>query len=157
MILATGQATNNREETALNIFDKCFYLHQHIESDLAEIERLKQLAQQIPTTDPAKEFVGGGFSSGSRFSKIIEKAIDMEADLMQAIEEKLDFEREIYRLMDGLDPLSALVLRKRYIKGMSVKDIALELDLSERRVHDIKSRAIKKCEESHTTSPNSAV
>lgn len=136
----------------MNLFDKCFYLHQHIESDLAEIRRLKKLAQEIPATDPAKEFAGGGFSSGSKFSKLIDKAIDMEADLMKSIDMKLDFERQIYALMDQLDPLSALVLRKRYIEGMAVRDIARDLDLSERRVHDIKSRAVKKCEELHAAS-----
>ena len=136
----------------MNIFDKCFYLHQQIESDLAEIKRLKRLAAEIPATDPSKEFSGGGFASGSKFSRLIDKAIDMEDELLRSIEEKLDFEQEIYNLIDELDPLSALVLRKRYIEGMSVKDIALDLDLSERRIHDIKSRAIKKCEESHTLS-----
>lgn len=136
----------------MNIFDKCFYLHQHIESDLVEIRRLKTLASEIPATDPAKEFTGGGFSSGSKFSKLIDKAIDMEESLLRSIEEKLDYEREIYQLMDSLDPLSALVLRKRYIEGMSVREIAIDLDLSERRVHDIKSRAIKKCEELRATS-----
>lgn len=141
----------------MNIFDKCFYLHQHIESDLAEIRRLKVLASEIPATDPAKEFVGGGFSSGSKFSKLIDKAVDMEDALLQAIEQKLDYEKEIYALMDQLDPLSALVLRKRYIEGMAVRDIALDLDLSERRVHDIKSRAVKKCEELRTASYTSEI
>lgn len=141
----------------MNIFDQCFYLHQHIEADLIEIERLKKLASALPATDPAKEFTSGGFARDSKFAKLIDKAIDMENELIRAVEMKLDFEREIYKLMDTLDPLSALVLRKRYIEGMQIKDIALDLDLSERRVHDIKSRAIKKCEESHTTSPQSAI
>lgn len=136
----------------MNLFDRCIYLHRQIESDLAEIKRLKRLASEIPATDPAKEFAGGGFSSGSKFSKLIDKAIDMENDLLLAVEQKLDFEREIYALIDQLDPLSSLVLRKRYIEGMSVKDIAIDLDLGERRIHDIKSRAIKKCEELRTAS-----
>lgn len=141
----------------MNIFDQCIYLHRQIESDLAEIKRLKRLASEIPATDPAREFSGGSFSSGSKFAKLIDKAVDMETSLLRAVEEKLDFEREIYALMDQLDPLSGLVLRKRYIEGMSVKDIALDLDLGERRVHDIKSRAIKKCEELRTVSHQSAI
>ena len=136
----------------MNIFDKCTYLHKQIEADLAEIKRLKRLAQEIPAVDPAKEFSGGNFTSGSKFAGLIEKAIDMENDLLEAVEMKLDYERQIYKLLDSVDPLSGLVLRKRYIEGMSVKDIAASLDLTERRIHDIKSRAIKKCEESHTGS-----
>lgn len=131
----------------MNIFDKCIYLHKSIETDLAEIKRLRELAREIPATDPAREFVGGGFSSGSRFANLIEKAIDLETDLADAIEEKLDYEREIYELIDSLDPLSALVLRKRYIEGLTISQIAEQLELTERRIYDIKSRAVKKCEE----------
>lgn len=131
----------------MNIFDKSIYLHKCIESDLEEIKRLKKLACEIPATDPSKEFVGGGFSSGSRFSKLIEKAIDLETELADAIEEKLDYEKEIYKLLDSLDPLSGLVLRKRYIEGLTISEIAEDLDLTERRIYDIKSRAIKQCEE----------
>lgn len=136
----------------MNIFDACMYLHKSIECDLEEIERLKSLAKQIPTADPSKEFAGSGSFSDCRFANLINKALDMEAELLATIDAKLDCEREIYKLLNTLDPLSALVLRKRYIEQMSVKDIAIDLDLSERRIHDIKSRAIKKCEESHTGS-----
>lgn len=131
----------------MNIFDKSIYLHKCIESDLAEIKRLRELAREIPASDPAKEFVAGGFSSGSRFAGLIEKAIDLEAELADAIEEKLEYERELYKLIELLDPLSSLVLRKRYIEGLTVAEIAESLGLTERRVYDIKSRAVKKCEE----------
>lgn len=141
----------------MNIFDACKYLHKVVECDIAEIERLRRLACQIPTSDPAREFTGGGSRSQANFAFIIEKAIDLEAELMDAINKKLDYEREAYKLLNTLDPLSALVLRKRYIEGMTVKEIAIDLDLSERRIHDIKSRAIKKCEESHTVSLPSVI
>lgn len=131
----------------MNIFDKSIYLHKCIETDLAEIERLKELARSVSSPDPSQEFIASGFTSGSRFSKLIDKAVDLEAELAEAIEEKLDYEREIYKLIDNLDPLSALVLRKRYIEGMRVEDIALDLGMTSRRIYDIKSRAIKKCEE----------
>lgn len=131
----------------MNIFDKSMYLHKCIEADLAEIKRLRELAREIPATDPAREFVGGGFSSGGRFAGLIDKAIDLETELADAIEEKLDYEREIYSLIDKLDPLSGLVLRKRYIEGLTVAEIAEQLDLTERRIYDIKSRAVKQCEE----------
>jgi RNA polymerase sigma factor (sigma-70 family) len=131
----------------MNLFDKSIYLHKCIEADLAEIKRLRELAREIPTTDPAREFVGGGFTSGSRFAKLIDKVIDLETELSEAIEEKLDYEKEIYQLLDQLDPLSALVLRKRYVEGLTVAEIAGHLGLTERRVYDIKARAVKKCEE----------
>ena len=136
----------------MNIFDKSIYLHKCIEADLAEIRRLRELAREIPASDPAKEFVAGGFSSGSRFAGLIEKAIDLETTLADAIEEKLEYEREIYKLLDQLDPLSGLVLRKRYVEGLTVAEIAEDLDLTERRIYDIKSRAVKKCEEFHSIS-----
>jgi RNA polymerase sigma factor (sigma-70 family) len=131
----------------MNIFDKCIYLHKSIEADLEEIKRLRELAKEIPATDPAREFVAGGFNSGGRFAGLIDKAIDLETELADAIEEKLDYEREIYALLDELDPLSGLVLRMRYIEGLSIAEIAERLNLTERRIYDIKSRAIKKCEE----------
>ena len=141
----------------MNIFDQCIYLHKCIDTDLAEIKRLKRLAQEIPATDPSKEFSGGSFSSGSRFSALMDKAMDIETMLIESVEAKLGYEREVYALIEGLDPLSALVLRKRYIDGLSIKEIALDLEMSERRIHDIKSRAIKKCEESRTASHQSVI
>lgn len=130
----------------MNIFDQIYYLHQHIKSDLAEIEKLKKLAKEIPATDPSKEFSGGAFSAGSRASRLIDKAVDMEQMLMEKIEQKLDLEIQVYSLLDRLDARSALVLRKRYIDRMSARDIARELNLSERRVHDIKAHAVAECE-----------
>lgn len=141
----------------MNIFDKCIYLHKAIECDLAEIERLRKLAAQIPATDPSKEFSKSGFRTQARFAELIDKAVDLETKLIEMINEKLDYEREIYNLLDRLEPADALILRKRYIEGMTVKEIAFDLDLSERRIHDIKSRAIKKCEESRTVSPPSVI
>lgn len=131
----------------MNIFDKCIYLHKSIEIDKKEILRLKELATEIPAADPAKEFVAGGFSSGSRFSKLIEKALDMADELARAVEEKLDYEREIYGLIESLNPQEGLVLRMFYIDGMEIADIAESLGLTVRRIYDIKSNAIKKCEE----------
>lgn len=130
----------------MNIFEEVYYLHRHIDSDIAEIKRLKKLAGEIPATDPSREFSGGAFSAGSRASRLIDKAVDMEAMLQDKIEQRLDFERKVYGLLDKLDPRSALILRKRYIEGMQVRDIARELDLTERRVHDIKSAALKECD-----------
>ena len=141
----------------MNIFDKCIYLHKSIETDLAEIKRLRELACEIPATDPAREFIGGGFSSGSRFAALIEKAIDLETELAESIDEKLDYEREIYGLIDKLDPLSGLVLRKRYIEGLTISEIAEQLELTERRIYDIKSRAVKKCEELRSISGGNVV
>ena len=141
----------------MNIFDKCVYLHKMVKCDIAEIERLRLLATQIPTADPSREFTRGNPKSQAKFAEVVDKIIDLEADLMAAVDEKIDYEREVYKILNTLDPLSALILRKRYIEGMAVKEIALDLDLSERRVHDIKSRAIKKCEESRTVSLPSAI
>lgn len=141
----------------MNIFDECIYLHESIETDLAEIKRLRTLAKEIPATDPSKEFVKGGFTSNSRFSGLIDKVIDLESELEAAIDEKLEYERQIYKLIDSLDPLSALVLRKRYIEGLSVREIAEDLKLTERRIYDIKSRAVKKCEELRVNSLNNTL
>jgi RNA polymerase sigma factor (sigma-70 family) len=144
----------------MNIFDQHRYLLETIDEDLQEVERLKRLAKSIPTADPSKEFVGRGFISGARYTELVDKAIDMETTILDMTNEKLDFEREIYALLrqlDRIDPQGALVLRKFYIKNITVKDIAIQLDLSERRVHDIKSRAIRKCEELRTGSLPSVI
>jgi RNA polymerase sigma factor (sigma-70 family) len=137
----------------MNIFDKSIYLHKSIKTDLEEIQRLRELAQGVSVSDPSREFVGGGFSTSGRFTGLIEKAIDLETALAASIEEKLEYEREIYKLIEQLDPMSALVLRKRYIEGKTISEIAEDLNLTERRIYDIKSRAVKKCEELHSISP----
>jgi hypothetical protein len=143
------------EEIRMNIFDKCRYLHDAISADLEEIERLKRLAKTIPTADPSKELIGGGFASGARYTELIHKAMDLETTLLDMVDARLDCEREIYDILnrlDTVDPLGALVLRKFYIQEMTVKEIAIQLDFSERYIQDIKSRAITKCEKLRTTS-----
>ena len=139
----------------MNIFEKCRYLHDAINDDLEEIERLKRLAKTIPTADPSKEFIGGAFSSGARYTELIHKAMDIESTLLDMVDARLDCEREIYNILnqlDDIDPLGALVLRKFYIQDMTAKDIAIQLNFSERYIQDIKSRAIGKCEKLHTAS-----
>ena len=131
----------------MNIFDKCIYLHKSIELDRKELARLKELATEIPAADPAREFVGGGFSSGSRFSGLIDKALDLADELARSVEEKLDYEKEIYSLIEHVNPQEGLVLRMFYIDGMEIADIAESLGLTVRRIYDIKSNAVKKCEE----------
>lgn len=142
----------------MNIFDRCIYLHKSIQCDLDEIKRLKRLAMEIPATDPSREFIGGGFKAESRHERLLIKADELGTYLLDKIEEKLEYEERIYRLIEELDdPPGALVLRKRYIQGMPIKDIAKDLGLSERRVQDIKANAIKQCEKLHSISCDSAV
>jgi RNA polymerase sigma factor (sigma-70 family) len=130
----------------MNIFDKFLYLQEIIEDDMAEINRLRQLATEISGVDPSKEFVSGGFVSDARYTGLINKALDLAAELEEQVEKKLEYEREIYKLLEELNPLDALVLRRFYIQRQTIREIAYALRKSERRIQDIKSNAIKKCE-----------
>lgn len=133
----------------MNIFEQYTHYRRSIEIDQERIARLRESAYKTPTSDPAKEFSGGGFSQGSRFSRIIDETTDMEQLLKETIGNMLQCQAEVYRRLkelDAVDSKGALILRMRYIQEKSPEEIAVELRLSKRRVQDILSRAIKKCE-----------
>ena len=133
----------------MDIFEKYTTLAKLIESDMEAIKRLKAMAASIPTADPSREFISGGPIVQSKFSDLIDKAVDMENELVREIGEYLDAKKELYDILKKISPVHALVLRYRYLDGLTYEEIAEKLDCSVRHVYNLKNAAIKECEEFH--------
>lgn len=133
----------------MDIFDKYATLDKLIESNMEEIKRLKEMAASIPTIDPSREFISGGPIVQSKFSDLIDKAVDLENELIREIGEYLDAKKELYDILKKISPIHALVLRYRYLDRLTYEEIAEKLGCSVRRVYNLKNAAVKECEEFH--------
>ena len=127
----------------MDVFNKYILLDKLIDSNMEEIKRLKELAAAIPTADPSKEFISGEPAIQSKFSDLIDKAVDMEDELVKEINEYLDCKKELYSVLKKLDnPAHALVLRYRYLDRMTYEQIAEKLGCSVRNVYNLKNAAL---------------
>lgn len=127
----------------MDIFNKYLMLDKLIDSNMEEIKKLKELAAAIPTADPSREFISGGPIVQSKFSDLIDKAVDLEDELIKEIDEYLDYKRELYEIIKKLkNPAHALVLRYRYLERLTYEEIAEKLGCSVRNVYNLKNAAL---------------
>ncbi len=131
------------------MFNKYIFLNKKINCNLDEIARLRELAETISTSDPSREFISGGPQVQCRFAEIVDKIIDLENDLANEIAEYVEYKKELHQLIKKLSPVHELVLRYRYIEGLTIEEIAEKLDCSVRHVYNLKSAALKECERLH--------
>jgi DNA-directed RNA polymerase specialized sigma24 family protein len=129
--------------------EKLLVLHQLIETNMAEIKRLRELAIALPAVDPSKEHVKGGPLVQSKFANIIEKLVDLEKDLYAEIEEYVDYEKEMLEVIAKMPPEQGLVLKYFYIEKLPVEYIARKLGVTVRHVYNLKSAALKESEKFH--------
>lgn len=129
----------------LNILIKCYYLPQLIASKTEEIKRLRELSQSIPGGDPSREFIPGGPQVQCRFAEIIDKAIDLESEILDEINELLDLQKAAHEIINAVqDDTERLILQYYYIDRLDMEDIAEEIGYTLRQTYRIKKKAVEK-------------
>ena len=129
----------------LNILIKCYYLPQLIASKTEEIKRLRELSQSIPGGDPSREFIPGGPQVQCRFAEIIDKAIDLESEILDEINELLDLQKTAHEIINAVqDDTERLILQYYYIDRLDMEDIAEEIGYTLRQTYRIKKKAVEK-------------
>ena len=129
----------------LNILIKCYYLPQLIASKTEEIKRLRELSQSIPGGDPSREFIPGGPQVQCRFAEIIDKAIDLESEILDEINELLDLQKAAHEIINSVqDDTERLILQYYYIDRLGMGEIATEIGYTLRQTQRIKKRALEK-------------
>ena len=118
--------------------EKYIVLRKLIESDIAEIKKLRELSAALGTADPSKEHVSGGPLVQCRFAEIIDKIVDLETKVREEIKEYLDMQREVRDQIAAVkDPIYRMFLRYKYIEGLSHEDIAIKMGYSVRQIYRI--------------------
>ena len=113
-----------------------------IESDIAELERLRALAYSIQAVTGG-ERVRSSRRSAANFTAVIEKIELVEERLNDEIDAYVDKKEEIRRVINSLTNADErLCLKLRYLDFCSWVDIAEKMAYSERQVYRLHDRAI---------------
>jgi hypothetical protein len=137
----------------LAFFEKAITIPQLIESKMAEIKRLKALAYSLSAVSNEGERVQASKNTDCKYAELINKAVDLEMEILEDAQEMLDHQREVGRVIDKLsNPICRLVMRDLYIDGLSVKEVAKRRSYSERRIYYFRDVSLEECKKFHIIS-----
>ena len=136
-----------REETITNAKEylkQAYRLNELIESDLAELQGLRDLAANISGANYGGERVQGGGAPGSRIEETVMKIIALEAEINREIDRYVDLKAEIRRAIDAVpSPNQKLILRYRYVEFLPWGEIQSRMGMEERRIFELHGEALK--------------
>jgi DNA-directed RNA polymerase specialized sigma subunit len=129
----------------MHILEKSYWLPNLINSKTAEITRLRELAMSIPSSNFEQEFVSGGPKVQCRHAELIDKIVDLEAEILEEINELVDCQKEARQIINSIeDPTERMVLQYYYLDRIEMADIAAEMGYSLRQLYRIKAKALSK-------------
>jgi hypothetical protein len=142
--------TTANPEVEVTNRDKIIYLKQYIILDrkidrmIADLERLRgKLGKLTPTWGDMPS--GGGSLYKSVDIALIDKIVDLEAEINHKIDRVIDLKREIEQLIESIDDeREKLLMSYRYLDGMTFEWIASEMHYHWRYVHKLHVRALGK-------------
>lgn len=134
--------TNNRAK--INYLKRYIILDKEIDRMIADLERQRSRLGKITPT--LSDMPGGG---GSIYKSVdialIDKIVDLEAEINHKIDRVIDLKREIEQLIESIDDeREKLLMSYRYLDGMTFEWIASEMKYHWRSVHKIHVRALSK-------------
>lgn len=128
---------------------QAYLLNELIDSDLKELENLRDLSTSI-TSDTSKERVQSS-SPSDKIGNIVVKIITLENQINDEIDKFIDLKSEIRSTISAVvNPNEKLVLRLRYIEFLTWEQVAERMTYSVKQVFRIHGEAIK-----NLTSPES--
>lgn len=133
-------------------------LDAHIDAKIAERQRVMDLATRItPTLSDAP---GGSGGVSDRVGDAVAKLLDLDIQINQAIDRLVDVREEILDLLEMLPPEEYRVLHAHFVRGMTFAAIAEDMKprpLTERQVHRIKGRALKRMQAMLDSNPPASI
>lgn len=130
--------------TAKQYLRQAYRLNELINSDLAELEQLKVLANSVSSPNLSGMPSGGSRNTEPAFVRAIEKIYDLEKVIDAEIDRFVDLKKEIRSVINQVpDNSQKLVLKLRYIQFLKWESVAVEMDLSLKQVHRIHNEALK--------------
>ena len=127
-------------------FEKAIKIPELIESKQNEICRLKKLAYSLTAVNNEGDRVQSSKNIGCKYAELINKAVDLEAEILDDVQKLIDYQKEVSEVIDKLsDPTCRLIMRELYLDGLSVKDVAHKHGYSIRHIYGLRSKSIKEC------------
>ena len=118
-------------------------LNELIDSDLQELQRLRQLATSI-TPNYGGEMVPGGNEVKSKTEKIVVKICTLEEKIQSEVNDYVDVQNEIREAIEKVgNPNERLLLRERYINFRPWEEIADQIGYGLRGTFKLHRRALR--------------
>ena len=136
---------NDKPLTAKDYLTQAYRIDQRINAKLEQVEQLRTLTRKATAS------YGGERVSHSRIVSAMEDTIirlmQSERELNQEIDRLVDLRRDIYEVLhDVQDPELQLLLELRYLCFKNWSEISVALELEDRYVFKLHSRALAEVE-----------
>ena len=132
--------------------DACEYLLQvrqmdeKINAKLAERQRLIDIAENISP----RPMDGMPFSNTGTVSQTMQNAVInlvmLSQEIDRLIDQYVDKKQEVLKVLEQLPEMDYAVLHRYYIRGMTIEQIAEDMDYCERQILRIKKKALQNLE-----------
>ncbi len=130
---------------AKELLEQPTVLNEKINIDFLHRQKLKELLEQISGGSVAlHERVQGGQLPDSPATKLTDKIADLDRLIEQELAEYdivMEQIKEVIASCKNQDEMK--VLKKKYLEGKNIPDIALDLNVSESTAYTLHNRAIK--------------
>lgn len=129
--------------TAKEYLQQAYRLNELIDSDVHELERLRDLAGRISSPNFG-ERVQHSRSLDAPFVKYLDDIVEMEEKLQSELCRLVVLKKQILSALENVaDREERLLLTYRYLNNESWEQIAVELSVSVSTVHRIHASALK--------------
>lgn len=129
---------------AKEYLQQAYRLNELINSNLVELQQLRDFSTSIAPVDVSKERVQGGIDSHDKIGSIVAKIADLDDVINSDIDKLVDLKQEIRTTINNVsDNDEKLLLRYRYINFYTWDEICEKFDTSMRNVQRIHSSALQ--------------
>lgn len=111
--------------TAEQYLSQAYLLDCVINSHVEEVERLKRLAESVPTMCFDRERIKGGQQTQSKMVDIVVKYVDLERQINQEIDQYIALKQEIRNTINAVGDIRyRTLLTYKYLMRYTLKQVA---------------------------------
>lgn len=119
----------------------------NIDQRIREKEDLREMATSIGSFNYSKERVQTSPPSSAQYEHLINKMLDLDAEINSLIDSYVDLKHKIIGQIQGLCDVNYIeILNKRYIENKRLEVIAVEMNYDYNYIRHIHGRALQEFE-----------
>lgn len=128
--------------TAKEYLGQAYRLDQRIDSKIAQVSSLNELATKCTVT--LTGMPGASSSSTSTMADVIDKIIDLQAEINADIDRLVDLKRDIVTVIKAVENVEfQTLLEKRYLCFMTWEQIAVDMYYTGKWIKKLHERALE--------------
>ena len=115
-----------------------YNIRSGIKRRMAEIERLRELADSLSSADPSREFISGGTHGRCRFADAVNEIVTLEGEIADEVREYIATEKALRSYIKSVEnPRHRDFLWYKHICMLTMEQIAEKMGLSTRQIYNI--------------------